>query len=58
MRDQIDNQLRTLEETLVRGAERASEGPTTMRKSRFVSELERRSFVEAYGQTAYDALRE
>jgi len=29
-----------------------------MRKSRFVSELERRSFVEAYGQTAYDALRE
>ena len=25
---------------------------------RFVSELERRSFVEAHGQAAYDALRE
>lgn len=56
--DQIKDHLNQLEEALIRDAEAAGEGPTTMTKSRFASEMERKSFVTAYGQDAYDKLKD
>jgi len=50
--------LEQLELALVRDAEASGEGPKTMRKSRFRSEMERASFIMAYGQSTYDALED
>ena len=47
-----------LEQGLLRDAEAAGEGPKTMTKSKFVSEMERKSFISAYGQAAYDKLKD
>lgn len=54
----IQEQLAKLEEALFRDAEKAGEGPKTMTKSRFQSEMERKSFISAYGQEAYDNLKD
>lgn len=54
----IKEQLAQLEEALIRDAEAAGEGPTTMRKSKFASEMEKKSFISAYGQEAYDNLKD
>lgn len=55
---QIKEQLDRLEEALIKDAEAAGEGPNTMTKSKFVSEMERKSFITAYGQEAYDNLKD
>lgn len=58
MSDPILNQLDELEQALIKDAEAAGEGPSSMTKSKFVSEMERASFVSAYGQKAYDNLKD
>lgn len=55
---QIDDHLKILEDALLRDAEAAGEGPNSMTKSRFASVMERQSFVTAYGQQAYDNLKD
>lgn len=56
--NQVIEQLDRLEEALIKDAEAAGEGPNTMRKSKFASEMERASFITAYGQQAYDSLKD
>lgn len=56
--DQIKKELEALEALLIKDAEAAGEGPSTMTKSKFVSEMERKSFIAAYGQQAYDDLKD
>lgn len=58
MTDQIQQDLDKLAAALIRDAEAAGEGPTTMTKSKFVSEMERASFIAAYGQKTYDKLKD
>ena len=58
MTDEINDQLDALEQALIKDAEAAGEGPSSMTKSKFVSEMERASFVSAYGQKAYDNLKD
>lgn len=58
MTEDIDDQLDALEAALIKDAEAAGEGPSSMTKSKFVSEMERASFVSAYGQKAYDNLKD
>jgi hypothetical protein len=58
MVDQVAEQLDFLEKLLIKDAEAAGEGPSTMRRSKFVSEMEKQSFVTAYGQKAYDNLKD
>lgn len=52
----VKEDLERLEEALLKDAEACGEGPNSMTKSKFVSEMERKSFIEAYGQRAYDNL--
>ena len=54
----IQEDLAKLEEALIKDAEAAGEGPNSMTKSKFASEMERKSFIEAYGQQAYDNLKD
>lgn len=54
----IESDLSKLEELLIKDAEAAGEGPTTMRRSKFASEMERKSFIAAYGQEVYDMLED
>ena len=54
----IYDDLDKLEKALLRDAEAAGEGPNSMTKSKFVSEMERKSFISAYGQQAYDNLKD
>ena len=54
----IKDQLDRLEEALIKDAEKAGEGPNSMRKSKFVSEMERKSFIDAYGQETYNNLKD
>jgi membrane carboxypeptidase/penicillin-binding protein len=54
----IKEDLERLEEALIKDAEASSEGPNSMTKSKFASEMERKSFIEAYGQEAYDNLKD
>ena len=58
MTDEINDQLDALEQALIKDAEAAGEGPSSMTKSKFVSEMKRASFVSAYGQKAYDNLKD
>lgn len=58
MTDQILDHLDALEQALIKDAEAAGEGPESMTKSKFASEMERKSFVTAYGQDAYDKLKD
>lgn len=58
MTDEIDDQLDALEKALIKDAEAAGEGPQSMTKSKFASEMERASFITAYGQKAYDNLKD
>lgn len=58
MSDPILDQLKNLEAALVKDAEAAGEGPASMTKSKFQSDMERKSFVTAYGQSAYDKLKD
>lgn len=58
MTDHINAQLDMLQEGLLRDAEACGEGPKTMTKAKFVSEMERKSFISAYGQRAYDNLKD
>lgn len=58
MKDPILQQLNQLQEALERDAEASGEGPASMTKSRFASEMERASFKTAYGQSAYDNLKD
>lgn len=55
---EIKEQLDLLHEALLKDAEKAGEGPKSMTKSKFASEMERKSFVDAYGQQAYDNLKD
>lgn len=55
---ELSSQLDRLEEALLKDAEAAGEGPKTMRKSKFASEMERKSFISAYGQDVYDNLED
>lgn len=55
---EIQEQLDRLEEALLKDAEAAGEGPNTMTKHKFQSEMERKSFITAYGQQAYDNLKD
>lgn len=57
MTDHIVEQLQKIESALLRDAEVAGEG-LTKRKSKFASEMERASFIMAYGQEAYDNLED
>lgn len=56
--DQIKDHLDILEQALIKDAEAVGEGPLTMTKSRFASEMERASFITAYGQQAYNKLKD
>lgn len=56
MSDPVVEALEALRERLVMSANRRGHGPATARKSSFVSEIERQSFIEAFGQKAYDDL--
>lgn len=58
MSDHIIDQLEKLEAALLKDAEDAGEDPANMRKSKFASEMERKSFIEVYGQKAYDNLKD
>jgi hypothetical protein len=58
MTDHIKDQLDMLHEGLLRDAETCGEGPSSMTKSKFVSEMEKQSFISAYGQKAYDNLKD
>lgn len=58
MTDQIQQDFDNLAAALIRDAEAAGEGPKSMTKSKFVSEMERASFITAYGQQAYDKLKD
>jgi hypothetical protein len=54
----VADALTALRDTLIKNANNAGEGPETMRKSKFVSQMERDSFIQAYGQKAYDRLKD
>lgn len=58
MTDHIHDQLDHIHQLLLKDAELAGEGPNSMTKSKFVSEMERKSFITAYGQQAYDNLKD
>ena len=58
MTDPIKEHLNMLQPALIKDAEACGEGPKTMRKSSFASEMERASFITAYGQKAYDNLKD
>lgn len=58
MQDEVDMQLAALEASLERCAEKAGEGPKTMSKSKFQSTMDKEMFVAAFGQAAYDNLKE
>lgn len=58
MTDDVYDDLDKLEKLLIQDAERAGEGPSSMTKSKFASEMERASFISAYGQKAYDNLKD
>jgi hypothetical protein len=58
MTDTVLEHLRKIEAALLRDAELNGEGPMSMRKSKFKTERERSSFIEAYGQDVYDALKD
>jgi ribosomal protein S8 len=58
MSDQIHDHLDQLHQALIKDAEAHSEGPQSMTKSKFASEMEKKSFVTAYGQQAYDNLKD
>lgn len=58
MTDQILDHLNQLEDALLRDAEAASEGPASMTKGKFQSVMERESFIAAFGQQAYDKLKD
>ena len=58
MTDIVLQHLDILEQALIKDAEACGEGPSTMTKSRFASEMERKSFITAYGQQAYDSLKD
>ena len=58
MTDPIHDHLDELHQALIKDAEAAGEGPKTMTKSKFRSEMERQSFITAYGQQAYDNLKD
>ena len=58
MTDEIHDHFDALEQALIKDAEAAGEGPKSMTKSNFQSEMERASFITAYGQKAYDNLKD
>lgn len=58
MGDILTNALEQLEKILLNQAIAAGEDPQSMLKSKFRSEMERQSFISAYGQEAYDNLHE
>lgn len=58
MSDPVLEQLQALRDKLVTMADAVGEGPRTMRKSRFRSEIDRQAFAEAHGRRAYDRLEE
>lgn len=58
MTDKNMEHLNVLEQALLRDAEAAGEGPKSMTKAKFQSVMERKSFIEAFGQQAYDNLKD
>lgn len=58
MTDPIKDHLEALEQALIKDAEAAGEGPKTMTKAKFQSVMEKQSFIAAYGQKAYDKLKD
>lgn len=58
MTDQIKDHLTALEQFLIKDAEAAGEGPSTMTRSKFQSEMEKASFITAYGQKVYNNLKD
>ena len=58
MSNEFYDDLDKLEQLLIKDAEAAGEGPSSMTKSKFVSEMEKASFISAYGQKAYDSLKD
>lgn len=58
MPNEIDDHLDILEQALIKDAEAAGEGPKSMTKAKFQSVMERKSFIAAFGQKAYDNLKD
>jgi hypothetical protein len=58
MSDQVMDHLDALHQALIKDAEACGEGPQSMTKSKFASEMERASFITAYGKKAYDNLKD
>ena len=58
MSDNFYDDFDKLEQLLIKDAEAAGEGPQSMTKSKFASMMERESFISAYGQKAYDNLKD
>lgn len=58
MNDPIHDHLDELHQALIKDAEAAGEGPKTMTRAKFQSVMERQSFIAAFGQKAYDNLKD
>ncbi len=58
MTDEVYDHFDKLEKALIKDAEAAGEGPKSMTKAKFQSVMERQSFIAAFGQKAYDNLKD
>ncbi len=54
--DEVLQALIAVYRAVARVADADGVGPTTMQKSKFSGDEERQSWIEAWGQPAYDAL--